>query len=46
MMLKKFQNNMEFPDAIYLGGERMGVKERKEGVDQLIFKWSPSSMTK
>ena len=46
MMLKKFQNNMESLDVIYLGGERMGVKERKEGVDQPIFKWSPSCMTK
>ena len=46
MMLKKYQDNMEFLDVIYLDGERMDVKEKKEVVDQQMLIWKPFYMTK
>lgn len=46
MMSKKYQDNMEFLDVTYLGGERTDVNEKKEVVDQQMLKWKAFYMTK
>ena len=46
MMLRKYQDNMEFLDVICFAGERMDANEKKEVVDQQTHRWKAFYMTK